>query len=71
MKNNGFIAFSATAPRPITHLVKFSHQQPQKYTDYPPNSVPTGILDNVLQTQQMSEPPSLTNGEFPLGPDTG
>ena len=31
----------------------FSSATP-KYTDYAPNSVPKGILDNVLQTKKMS-----------------
>ena len=62
MKTKGFIAFLVTA---LQHLdeklslalgVKFSHQQPQKYTDHAPNSVVKGILDNFLQTPKMSDP---------------
>ena len=50
-----------------THLVKFSCQQPQKYTDNEPNSVPKGILNNVSQTQNVSDPPPTapTNRESP------
>ena len=32
----------------------------QKYTDYASNRVPKSILDNVLQTQKMSDPPPVT-----------
>ena len=38
--------------QPSTHHVKFCHQQPKKYTDFAPNSVPRGILDNVSRTQK-------------------
>ena len=38
-----------------------------KHTDYAPNSIPKGILDNVPQTQKMSDPPSLNDRESPLG----
>ena len=64
------VLFIQSAPRQCalnTHFVKFPHQQPQKYTDYAPNRVPKGILDNVSQTHKMSDPASLTNSESPWG----
>ena len=50
------------------HVVKFSHQQCQKYTDHAPMQMQIanmqmqiadlrGMLDNVLQTQKVSDPP--------------
>ena len=73
MKTKGFKAFLVVALRycgeklSLALTIKISHQRPQKNTDYAPNSAPKGILDNVLQTQKMSDHPSLTNRESPLG----
>ena len=45
-ETKGFKAFRQSTP-----VVEFSNQQTQKYTDYEPNSAPTGIPENVLEAK--------------------
>ena len=63
MKTKGFIAFSATAlqyfvekTQPSTLLIKFSHQQHQKYTDYAPNKRTQWYTRQRFTNPKMSDP---------------